>query len=606
MHRASRPNCLFVPSHSRQRGWALLRGTAIAIAWAAAVGSLPAGHALSATDGSAGQARLPELVRTKHRTFSIPFRLPAAQDADAAPQRVIMSVSKDLGGSWEAAGEVAPAVGTFTYQAGSDGEYWFRLRAIDRRGRARGGEGPDMRVLLDAAGPRLAARVWKGVDGEILCRYAAIDDSIRMDSLTLEYRTADAQGWKTVAAEGVLSRESPAHLVGEEIWWAGEKVEALTARITVADSAGNQTVRQFTMEATDPNIDQTALAQELGAPSLPTQETPAESTASRPVTQAYSATDGGRPAGGWTAETAAAWSAEQPRASAAGGQTDRGSEPQSVLVRRTASPAIVSSDALAAGDPTGGRSLLASTSASAAASTSGSGGHALPLTAQSSGGPQPLEYRGRPLQLSRSRRFSWDYELPAERPNATRLRVELWSTRDGGLSWQKTAVDDDAQSPINVVLPAAGLYGFRLEIMPDLPDSNSGPMPGDAAESWIGIDEDPPHVELLGAARLSEVENSGIVIRYTSRDQLPAPKTTRLLFSPNAEGPWATIATEVDNQGDYRWQPDRVTPARVYLRIEVTDAAGNVGAVTSPEPVTVSTTRVIGRLGGVRTLPATP
>jgi len=603
MCRASRPNCLSVPSHSCQRGWTLLRGTAIAIVWAATVGSLPAGRELSAAEGSAGQVGLPELVRTKHRTFSIPFRLPAAQDADAAPQRVIMSVSKDLGGSWEAAGEVAPAVGTFTYQAGSDGEYWFRLRAIDRKGRARGGEGPDMRVLLDAAGPRLAARVWKGADGEILCRYAAIDDSIRMDSLRLEYRTADAQGWKTVAAEGVLSRESPAHLVGEEIWWAGEKVEALTARITVADSAGNQTVRQFTMEATDPNIDQTALAQELGAPSLPTQEIPAESTASQPVTQAYSATDGGRPSGGWTAETAAAWSAEQPRAAAAGGQTGRGSEPQSVLVRRTAGPAAVSSDADAAGDPTGGRSLLASTSASGGHTL---GGHALPLTAQPPGGPQPLEYRGRPLQLSRSRRFAWDYELPAERPNATRLRVELWSTRDGGLSWQKTAVDDDAQSPINVVLPAAGLYGFRLEIMPDLPDGTSGPMPGDAAESWIGIDEDPPHVELLGAARLSEVENSGIVIRYTSRDQLPAPKTARLLFSPNAEGPWATIATEVDNQGDYRWQPDRVTPARVYLRIEVADAAGNVGAVTSPEPVTVSTTRVIGRLGGVRTLPAAP
>jgi hypothetical protein len=221
-------------------------------------------------------------------------------------------------------------------------------------------------------------------------------------------------------------------------------------------------------------------------------------------------------------------------------------------------------------------------------------------------GPQPLEYRGKPLQLSRSRRFAWDYEMPADRPNATRLRVELWSTRDGGLSWQKTAVDDDAVSPINVVLPAAGLYGFRLEIVPDVPDASTGPRPGDAAESWIGIDEEPPYVEFLGAARLSESETSGIVIRYTSRDQLPAPKTARLLFSPNAEGPWATIATAVDNQGEYRWQPDRATPARVYLRVEIADAAGNVGAVTSPEPVTVSTTRVVGRLGGVRTLPTTP
>ena len=97
-----------------------------------------------------------------------------------------------------------------------------------------------------------------------------------------------------------------------------------------------------------------------------------------------------------------------------------------------------------------------------------------------------------------------------------------------------------------------------------------------------------------------------LVIQREGGSQLAAPKTTRLLYSPSHEGPWATIATDLDNQGEYRWQPDRATPARVYLRIEVADAAGNVGAVTSPEPVTVSNTRVIGRLGGVRTLPTTP
>lgn len=563
---------------------------AVALVWAVGSGSLPHLRARAAAEGPVEQVRLPELVRTKHRTFSIPFRLPAAKDADAAPQRVVMSVSKDLGGSWEPAGEVTPSAGTFTYQAGADGEYWFRLRAVDRKGRARGGEGPDMRVLVDAAGPRLAARVWKGADGEILCRYAAVDDSIRMESLKLEYRTAGAQGWKTVAAQGVLSRESPAHLVGEEIWWAGEKVEELTVRIAVADSAGNQTVRQFTMEPTDPQVDQTALAKELGAPSLPAQDMPQDLTVSRPVTQAYSATEGLRPTTGWTAETAAAWSAEQPRSQA--GTVVQGEQPRSVLVRQAAG----AGSAEAATDLTGGRSLLASTSAAFQAQ----------MASPAPGGPQPLAYRGKPLQLSRSRRFAWDYEMPAERPNAPRLRVELWSTRDGGLSWQKAAVDDDAASPINVELPAAGLYGFRLEIVPDLPDSSNGPRPGDTAESWIGIDEDPPHAELLGAARVSESDTGGIVIRYTSRDQLPSPKTARLLFSPNAEGPWATIASSLDNQGEYRWQPDRATPARVYLRLEVSDAAGNVGAATTPEPITVATSRVMGRLGGVRTLPTTP
>jgi hypothetical protein len=119
-----------------------------AFGWMAGGGSgwpshwtLPAAPSAAAADVTAGQAGLPELVRTKHRTFSIPFRLPASQDADAAAQRVMMSVSKDLGVTWEPAGEVAPSAGSFSYQAGADGEYWFRLRAVDRKGRARGGGG---------------------------------------------------------------------------------------------------------------------------------------------------------------------------------------------------------------------------------------------------------------------------------------------------------------------------------------------------------------------------------------------------------------------------------------------------------------------------------
>jgi hypothetical protein len=219
---------------------------------------------------------------------------------------------------------------------------------------------------------------------------------------------------------------------------------------------------------------------------------------------------------------------------------------------------------------------------------------------------QPLEYRGRPLQLSRSRRFAWDYELPAERPASGRVRVELWSTRDAGVSWQRTAVDNDTQSPIDVVLPAAGLYGFRLEVVLDVPDSGTGPRPGDPAESWIGVDEEPPHVELLGVRKAAEAEGNAILVRYTSRDQLAAPQTARLMFSPNADGPWATIATGLANQGEHRWQPDRNTPTRVYLRIEVSDAAGNVGSVTSPQPVALATARVVGRLGGLRTLPPSP
>ncbi|MEI6637889.1 MAG: hypothetical protein WCO99_15090, partial [Planctomycetota bacterium] len=128
---------------------------------------------------------LPELVRTKERTFAIPFRIPKSDDpdADAAAQKVVLNVSTDLGISWQTAGEAAPTATSFTYRAETDGEYWFRLRSVDKKGRSRGGEGPDIRVLVDAAGPRLAGRVWKGADGEIVCRYAAADDSLKLESL---------------------------------------------------------------------------------------------------------------------------------------------------------------------------------------------------------------------------------------------------------------------------------------------------------------------------------------------------------------------------------------------------------------------------------------
>jgi len=542
------------------------------------------------------EPRLPELVRTKHRVFSIPFRLPASTAPDATPQRVVMSVSKDLGGTWEPAGEVAPSAGSFTYRADADGEYWFRIRSVDAKGRTRGGAGPDIRVLVDAAGPKIAARVWKGTDGEIICRYAATDDSLRMDSLAVEYRGKGDQGWKTVAAEGILSREAPAHMVGEDIWWAGEKVETLVVRISIADTSGNRSVRQFTLEQSDPNIDQAALARELGVPPLPTREVPmtaammgptAPAQSSSPATEtpatgpAFTAAAGGS----WAAEPGSTWSSEQPQPSASQpSAAPQPSSPHSVLVNR-----LVSREAGPRPPAAAAEGNLAST---------------MPASPASAGSPQPLEYRGRPLQLVKSRRFAWEYDFQNDRTDGQSLRVELWFTRDGGVTWQQAGIDTDATSPIDVTLPAAGLYGFRLEIVPDLPDAGGGPRSGEVPETWVGVDDEPPQIEIAAVTPARTGEPGGMMIRYACRDQLIAPRTARIAYSPNVDGPWSTIADGLDAQGEHRWQPDRSTPARVYLRVEAADVAGNVGAATTPEPHTVATARVVGRLRGVRELPA--
>lgn len=549
--------------------------------WLAVAAAMWTGMAVGAPTEPTG---LPDLIRTKHRTFAIPFRLPKSQDPDATAtaERVVLHVSKDLGTTWEPTGETAPTTGSFTYTADVDGEYWFRLRAIDRKGRARGSEGPDMRVLVDAAGPRLTARVWKGADGEIVCRYAAVDDSISIESLKVEYRGPGVQGWKTVAAEGILARESPAHLVGEEIWWAGEKVDSLAVKISVADSSGNQTVKQFTLEPTDPRVDQAALATELGVPPLPSQPEPdAVAATTEPPVSAPVAPASAPRGDGWTQETAS-WSPDGRQPQASNGGPSRG---QSVLVKRSldASPTSVgyrgSPQAQAGGSP--------------AAHQPDMGG----VSGAIGGG---LEYRGKPLHLSRFRRFQWDYESPATTAANAPLVAELWSTRDGGVTWQRAAVDDDGRSPIQVELPAAGLYGFRLELTAG---GTGGPRSGDAPESWVGIDEEPPHVELIDVAGDGAGEQTTLVIRYAARDPLLAPNGTRILYSPNPDGPWATIATGRDNQGEHRWQPDRSVPARVFIRVEVTDAAGNQGAATTSDAIAVAQSKFTGRLGGLRPAP---
>jgi len=550
---------------------------------ALAIGCVASPPPGAAADG-AEPPGLPELVKTRQRQFAIPFRAPATQDpnADAAVQRVVLSVSKDLGATWEPAGETAPQTGLLTYRAAADGEYWFRVRAIDRKGRVRGGEGPDMRVLVDADGPRLAARVWRGTDGEILCRFAAADDSIRLESLKLEYRGKTDPEWKTVAAEGVLSRQSPAHMVGEEIWWAGEKVDSLAVRITIADASGNQTVKQFALEASDPQVDQAALALEIGVPPLPSP-----SADSIPAVAGDATAAGGPP-------TASAWPAERPPAGLAG-EAATGGRSRSVLVKRSVPTAAEATgpvaeaprdEQAAIGKPTAADTLEAASLGLA------------------DGGPQPLSYRGRPLHLSRSRRISWDYEPQRNPAGAGMLRAELWTTRDGGLSWQQAAVDEDRRSPIDVRLPGPGLYGVRLEMVADRPDGESGPRSGEVPQAWVGVDEQPPQVDLIGVSRDGEHEGGDIVIRYASSDPLLVPRGVRLSYSPHAQGPWATIAEGLTNSGAHRWQPDPRVPPRVYIRVEAQDAAGNVGQATTSDPVGAAQSRFVGKLGGLRAIPA--
>jgi hypothetical protein len=117
------------------------------------------------------------------------------------------------------------------------------------------------------------------------------------------------------------------------------------------------------------------------------------------------------------------------------------------------------------------------------------------------------------------------------------------------------------------------------------------------------VDDEAPQVELIAVDRDEPGTDDSLIIRYAARDPLLTDNSVRLMYSPNASGPWATIATGIANEGSHRWVPGKSVPARAFLRVEATDAAGNLGSTVSSEPVSVAPTRVPGRLGSLRPLP---
>ncbi len=568
------------------------------------------GHSALCAGDEPDTLSLPEATYTSNALFSIPFVLEESQAGQVTTRRVILSVSRDLGATWRDVDDVLPNARQFTFRATTDGEYWFRLRAEDSEGHHRGGPGPDVRIILNASGPRLAARAWRGPDGEVICRFAAFDDTLDLASLRLEYRTAEEPAWQRIDAVAMLSRQSPAHLVGEELWWAGDNPRELVIRISIQDDAGNATTQTYTLEASDPGVSQVQLAREIGAPPLPGTEPPPESPpASEWSPQTVAEADGSP----WNRARSGRAASDAPWLP---GGVDAGwsmhpdpDQQQTAGVKSvlTASRPRGQSSVDFTGHPS--PSITASTGSLPDASRSAVtapqvapelDGLTLGETASSS------LYKGKPLMLSRSRQFTWDYTVEGVNAEDRRSKVILWGTRDGGFTWQQVAVDEDGKSPILVSLDQRGLQGFRLEVSHDGQPWQS-PRSGDTPQCWVAIDETPPTVSILSVTSSGEPSQGGeqtFAVSYACDDPLIVPRGGRLQYSPNPAGPWASVAEGLESTGQYLWTPSRTVPARVYLRIEAEDLAGNVGAAVTPEPLAVGGGRPTVQFGSLRPLPA--
>lgn len=87
-----------------------------------------------------------------------------------------------------------------------------------------------------------------------------------------------------------------------------------------------------------------------------------------------------------------------------------------------------------------------------------------------------------------------------------------------------------------------------------------------------------------------------ITIQWMVQDKNLVADSLNLYYASRPDGNWTPIASGVRNEGSYRWLlPSGVGP-EIYLRVEASDRAGNIGRGELRDPVALPQpkVRVIG------------
>jgi len=502
----------------------------------------------------------PKPIFTRQGRFAIPFRVENPAPNVSPPTKIRLFVSENEGHNWHLDGEVAPTEKGFDFRTSHDGEYWFTIRSVDAQGHSYpdGAYDPQLRVIVDTLAPRLELRAERGTDHEITIRWDVVDTAIDTATFKLEYQFGGG-AWQTLAVEPESQHLARLTLVGETLWWPPAGSGKIVLRASVADRAGNPAVSQFQLEGISPPAAQTT-------------------TAAMPRNQPAAAGQPGRKLLEWPAEpTAETLGRSMPGAAAGGG---RRAGPDSDW--RVAKGGSTDRDP---NSPAGPRvSTVAQET---------------PLTGPAGTGEFGAWPVGERPQMVNRRTFELDYEVDAV-GNSGIAKVELWGTRDGGRHWQRFGQDDDNRSPIVATVVAEGLYGFRVVVESGNGLASEAPHDGDLPEVWINVDLTKPTARITATDVTHE--QGELAIGWEASDAALEPRPVSLFYSDQPRGPWTPIAAGLENTGRFVWRLDNHAPEQVFLRLEVRDEAGNVGADETRTPVLIDRQRPQGRIRGVRAM----
>ncbi|MDZ4819971.1 MAG: hypothetical protein SGJ20_13455 [Planctomycetota bacterium] len=194
---------------------------------------------------------LPAPIVTRQSSFSIPFTVPYQADPKLQPAEVRLFVSTDQGANWKQEGSVAIKPQTDTYRGsfnfrGTDGDYAFVIRTVDREGKMRSERlgRPELRVVVDTMAPRLDLQAVQAPTGEVTLSWQAVDPNLKLDSLKIEYQPEGGSSWRSIAIDPPTANAQRSTLQNSTQWLPGERNASLVIRAEVSDQAGNTTTAQ--------------------------------------------------------------------------------------------------------------------------------------------------------------------------------------------------------------------------------------------------------------------------------------------------------------------------------------------------------------------------
>lgn len=194
-------------------------------------------------------------------------------------------------------------------------------------------------------------------------------------------------------------------------------------------------------------------------------------------------------------------------------------------------------------------------------------------------------------------RFNLDYEIP-EVGHSGVGAVELWATRNRGADWFMLAKDNDNITPIAVEVSEDGVYGLKLVVENGSGIGGRRPVPGEAPMSWLVLDRTAPVGELKSAEIRVDSTIPQMRLHWVSSDDYPSPTPVALYWSRDGQEPWSLIADQLPPIGDYLWTMPNDVSARIIIKMEMQDKAGNVSTHIS-KPIAADAFSPQGYIRGI-------